>query len=150
MARMPHATVITSESEYPCLRIVLYSVISVYYVILVYNNYCYEFNVVHATMHAGWLRMHAVYTDAIFILFGASLIKPRIQDGKFSVPMYVCGCVYVAIRRPHIHHACAMRKALHQCFVTLNNAYQTNQPWPTKKSVHSNNWDEIVISNGGE
>ena len=32
--------------------------------------------------------------------------------GKFAVPMYVRVCMYVAICRPHDHHAaCAMHKA---------------------------------------
>ena len=52
----------------------------------------------------------------------------------------------------HCMHACAcaMRKALHQRLVTLNNAHQRNQPWPTKKSVQSSNREEIAIVNGGE
>ena len=38
--------------------------------------------------------------------------------------VYVCVRMYVAIRRPRVHHACAMRKTSHQCLVTLNNAHQ--------------------------
>ena len=70
--------------------------------------------------------------------------------------VYVCMlcvwvCMCVAIRRPRVHHACAMCKALHLRIVTLNNAHQRNQPWrPTKKSVHSINREEIAIFNEGK